>query len=112
MRVGNPSDQFHLTSTLVHNMACGLPVLAARLGGFQEVLEEGKNAVLFDPDRPEELQAALIRLAEDADLRARLGDAALRTARERFDTRDIGPQLAEHLRRLAKDDAQPGATGG
>ena len=105
MRVGNPSDHFHLTSTLVHNMACGLPVLAARLGGFQEVLEEGKNAVLFDPDRPEELQAALIRLVEDPELRVRLGQASLQTARERFDTRDIGAQLAGHLRRLAEAGA-------
>jgi glycosyltransferase involved in cell wall biosynthesis len=101
MRIGHPSDHFHLTSTLVHNMASGLPVLAARLAGFRDVLREEENALLFDPDRPEDLAAQWRRLAEDPVLRTRLAAAALATARERFDPRDVAGRLAEHLSRLA-----------
>lgn len=107
MRIGNPSDHFHLTSTLVHNMACGLPVLAARLAGFQEVLREGENALLFDPDNADQLQTALIRLGEDAGLRSRLGSNALATARAKFDTRNLGAQLADVLTRVAGLPANP-----
>ena len=49
MRTGAPSDDFHMTGALVHNMACGLPLLAARLGGVSEVVQEGRNGLLFDP---------------------------------------------------------------
>ena len=37
MRVGQPADHFHVTGSLVHGMACGLAILAARLDGVAEI---------------------------------------------------------------------------
>lgn len=51
-------------------MACGAPVLAARVGALPEVL--GDAALFFAPDRPRELAEHLMRLGADAGLRREL----------------------------------------
>ena len=61
-------------------MASGTPVLATGTGGSGEYLVDGENCLLFPPDGAEELAAAVTRLGDDADLRAALVTAGLRTA--------------------------------
>lgn len=100
MRVGQAADHFHVTSTLVHNLACGLPVLAARLDGLSEVVTEGREALLFDPACGGEFEEALTRLASDAKLRAKMGQAARETAAHHFNRQKIAEELAEGLRSL------------
>ncbi len=97
MRIGQKSDDFHMTGALVHNMAAGLPILAARLGGVAEVVEPGVNGLLFDPRDPAEFLACLERLASNAGLRERMGEKALDAARLHFDLDRAGRQTAETL---------------
>jgi len=70
-------------------MACGAPVICSNAASLPEVV--GDAALLIDPLSADDLAAALRRLLDDADLRARLGAAGLaraglfswqRTARE------------------------------
>ena len=53
-------------------MACGIPVLASRLGALPELITEGENGFTFDPRRPEELAALLCRLAREEGVLSRL----------------------------------------
>ena len=63
-------------------MATGLPVIATGRGGSGEYLRDGENCLLFDPDDGEGALAATIeRLAANEELRARLRDGGLSTAR-------------------------------
>ena len=101
MRVGAESDNFHMTGALVHSLACGLPVLAARLAGVQEVVREGGNGLLFAPDDGDTFRKRLVELIEDAPLRARLGAHALETARESFDMDRMARVTSEALLKLA-----------
>lgn len=55
--------------------AHGLPVVAHRVGGVPEAVENGVNGLLVPPHRPAELTAAFARVIGDAALRARLGAA-------------------------------------
>jgi glycosyltransferase involved in cell wall biosynthesis len=57
-------------------MAGGRAIVAPDQPNIREVLEDGRTAVLFDPDRPGAMWEAVLRLATDAALRARLGTAA------------------------------------
>lgn len=83
MRKGLPGDHFHVTSTLVHNLASGLPILAARLDGVASVLGEGEG-VLFDPECGEEFDRELVRLVQSPSLRKRMGERARRRAEKVF----------------------------
>jgi glycosyltransferase involved in cell wall biosynthesis len=65
-------------------MAASLPVVATRVSAVPEVVVDGETGLLVPVDDPDALAAALARLAGDADLRRRLGDAGARRVRERF----------------------------
>lgn len=49
----------------VEAQACGLPVVAARFGGFPEVVDEGRTGLLVPPQDPEALAAAVAGLLAD-----------------------------------------------
>jgi glycosyltransferase involved in cell wall biosynthesis len=65
-------------------MAAGLPVVASRVGGISEIVADGETGLLVEPDDAESLAAALERLVDDAELRARFGEAGRQRAAERF----------------------------
>jgi glycosyltransferase involved in cell wall biosynthesis len=60
---------------VVEGMALGKAVLASALGGPLEIITPG-TGLLFDPAHPEQLAAAIDRVAADANFRADLGRAA------------------------------------
>jgi glycosyltransferase involved in cell wall biosynthesis len=80
-------------------MAVGRPVVATGRGGSGEYLRDGENALLFDPDAgPGALAAAVRRLADDPDLRARLRAGGLATA-GRLDVRSFDEAVEDALER-------------
>ncbi len=103
MRIGQPSDDFHMTGALVHSMACGLPILAARLAGVAEVVQDDVNGYLFDPHTLNDFPAQLHRLYNDPALRKKLGDQALTDAREHFDLDAVTRQTVKPLLDLCRD---------
>lgn len=102
MRVGQESDNFHVTSALVHNMACGLPVLAARLQGMAEIVREHETGLLFAPDSREEFSSNLLTLAQSRELRLRYGAAGYKLARELFDAQAVAEKTVRPLLALMK----------
>lgn len=57
-------------------MAAGRAIVAPDQPNLREVLRQGETALLFNPGSPEAMWQAVLRLAEDAALRQRLGEAA------------------------------------
>lgn len=68
---------------LFEYMAAGLAVIAPDQPNLREVLADGENALLVPPGEGEALAEAIVRLAREADLRTRLGNAARTTVSER-----------------------------
>ncbi len=100
MRIGQRSDDFHMTGALVHSMACGLPVLAARLAGIAEVVRDDHNGYLFDPHTLQDFADQLQRLYDDAATRHRLGEQALADAHKHFDMANVTEQTVRPLLKL------------
>lgn len=100
MRIGQESDNFHATGALVHNMAAGLPILAARLGGVSEIAIEDRNALLFDPNDMAEFKTKLGRLIRDPGLREQLGKTAHADALEHFDMQRVTDSTVNPLLEL------------
>lgn len=69
-----------LPMKLYSYLAAGRPILAPRAPDTAELLRDGINALLVEPDRPEAAAAALDRLLGDPALAARLSEGALETA--------------------------------
>jgi len=62
----------------------GLPTIATKRGGLPEIIEHEVNGLLVEPHNPAELAAAICRLIEEPELRARLGANARVRATTRF----------------------------
>jgi sugar transferase (PEP-CTERM/EpsH1 system associated) len=71
-----PSRREGISNTLMEAMASGLPVVATRVGGNPEVVDEGRTGWLVPPADPEALAAALARYVDDPGLVTSHGHAA------------------------------------
>jgi glycosyltransferase involved in cell wall biosynthesis len=69
-----------LPNVLLEAMAAGRPLVASRVAGIPQVIEDGRNGLLVPEKDTRALAEALRRLLREPDTRARLGAAARRTA--------------------------------
>jgi len=95
-----PSLSEGLSNAVLEAMAMGLPVVATRIGGLTEQVEDRVSGLLVEATNPIALAEAIRRLLGDSDLRTRLGQAARRAAGQRFSIEamvDAYDQLYEAL---------------
>ena len=85
--VGSRYDNF--PTTVLEAMAMGCPLVAARIGGIPEMVDDGSNGLLFEPARPSDLADKLERLLDDRALAARLGHQAGLDAARRFSPESV-----------------------
>ena len=84
-----------LPRTVMEAMAAGKPVVAYDTGGVPEMVVEGETGLMVEPGDVEGLADRMVRLADDAELRRRLGAAAAERARTEF-------SLARHVDRMER----------
>ncbi len=75
-----PSHQEPFGTVLSEAMAVGTPVVATRVGGLAEVVEDGVTGVLVEPGQPQAIAGAVMQVLSE---RQRMSDAA-RLAAQRF----------------------------
>jgi len=75
-----------LPNVAVEAMAAGLPIVSTRVGRMEALLGDSGGGLLAAPRDVAGLADAIDRLADDADLRRRMGDAARRRALEERDS--------------------------
>ena len=114
-----PCDVFLLASTTesfglsaLEAMACGVPVVATRVGGLREVVEHEKTGLLAAPDDREAFAAAIHELLFDRERSAALG-AAARSQVERCFTRErvVAHYESLYRRALARPGVEARSTG-
>lgn len=69
--------------------ACRKPVVATRVGGIPEAVEDGVNGYLVEPGDVDELTARVMQLITDSALRVRLGEAGRVRVEQNFTTRPV-----------------------
>lgn len=75
-----PSHAEGMSMALLEAMAWGLPIVTTASGGADEFLRSGSNCLLTKPGDIQELADAMDRLAQNPQLRVRLGAEARKTA--------------------------------
>jgi glycosyltransferase involved in cell wall biosynthesis len=84
-----PSRWENCPYSCLEAMAAGRAVVASRVGGLPELVEEGATGLLVESDDVHGFQRAVMRLVEDPRYTERLGQAARRKTEERFSARRI-----------------------
>jgi glycosyltransferase involved in cell wall biosynthesis len=91
--VALPSLSEAFSLSLVEAMSMGKPCVASNIGGIKEILADRENGLLVEPGQPRVLAAGIAWLLEHPGEARRMGEAAARTAAERFDARVMTEQL-------------------
>ena len=79
-----PSSQESFGLAALEAMACEVPVVASRVGGLPEVIEDGVTGFLHALDDLDGMAASVVRLVNDDALRRRVAEAARQSATSRF----------------------------
>jgi glycosyltransferase involved in cell wall biosynthesis len=94
-----PSSTETLGLVLLEAMAAGCPVVGANRGGIPDIVNDGTNGCLFDPDQPASLITAVQRLLGNPTTRAELRRAA-RLEAERWGWAGASSQLRNYYRQV------------
>lgn len=91
-----PSMSEGLSNVLLESMAAGVPVVATRVGGNAEAVEDGVTGLLVEPRDTGALAAAIARVLADRELADRFGAAGRRRVAGRFSI-DASVRATERL---------------
>jgi len=95
------SESFGLTA--LEAMACEVPVIATRVGGIPELVEDGGCGYLFEIGDVNAMAAASVRVLNDEAERKRLGSRGREIAVSRFATEKIIPQYEALYNRVIRE---------
>jgi glycosyltransferase involved in cell wall biosynthesis len=98
-----PSSWENFPFALLEAQSSGIPSVCGSRGGMPEIVSNGETGIVVEiasdrdglhvPEAPGRLAEAIVRLADDSTLRAKLGDAARQRVLREFSL----PRLAENM---------------
>jgi glycosyltransferase involved in cell wall biosynthesis len=91
--IGEDGNRDSLPTVLLEALACGVPVVASRVTGIPEIVDDGRNGLLVEPGDADGLSRALERLLADGELRERFGEAGRAKAEQKFDIKTNAQDL-------------------
>lgn len=90
-----------LSMVILEAMACGMVVVGARVGGSQEIFEDGVNCLIFEPGNAFDLADKIEYVLKSPELRHKLREGARKTVSERFSLKGMVDKVEEVLYRAA-----------
>src|SRR5579871_3644718 len=109
--VAMPSLMEGLGVAMLEAMACGLAVVASRVGGIVDAIDDDRDGMLVEPANGAALARALAHLCADSRARLALGAAARAIALERFSIETMALRTVELYRACLQTDASARALG-
>lgn len=95
-----PTRREGLPNVVLEASAMGVPVIATRVTGCVDAVRNEVTGLLIDPDSSEALTAAMLRLANDSELRLRLGRGGRKFVSQEFSEQAVTSRLIHEYREL------------
>jgi len=83
--------------TIIEAMARGVPVIASRVGGVPEIIQDNENGLLVTPNDPIKLAEGVKKLVEDASICKKFKKSGIRIVKEKFTNEVIVDQTEKYL---------------
>jgi glycosyltransferase involved in cell wall biosynthesis len=104
-----PSFTEGTPNSVVEAMACGKPIIASDVGGIPDMIGD-ESGILVPAGDSNALAEAMLRLAQDPELRRTMGSAAKDRYQKLFSPRVVVPLMVETYRRITQDGHYVAAT--
>ena len=95
-----PSRHEGMPNAVLEAMASGLPIIASRIAGSEELVLNGETGLLFPSEDVNALRAALIRMLTNPTLRQSMGAASRRRVEAHYSWESAAKQYALLLERI------------
>jgi len=95
-----PSEQESFGLAALEAMAVQVPVIASRVGGLPELIDDGETGYLSPVGDLDNMADNAVRLLNDAKSRKEMGKRARASAIERYSTHKIIPQYIEFYEKI------------
>ncbi|MEW6234330.1 MAG: glycosyltransferase family 4 protein [Candidatus Omnitrophota bacterium] len=95
-----PYREIDQSGVLLLAMASGKPVVASRIGGIPEAIQDGETGVLVPPEDAKSLAQAIVNLLQNPSKRAAMGAAARQDVLDRFSWNRIAEQTIQFYETL------------
>jgi len=89
-----PSHFEGMGRSILEAMACAKPIIASRVGGIPDLVDDGINGILIPPNDSRALAQNLIKLLNDESMRRKLGAAAKEKVSVRYDVNTMVEQIS------------------
>ena len=97
-----PSRHEGMPNAVLEAMSTGLPVVATRIAGNDELVIESETGFLVQTENVDELREALHRIFVDPNLRKKMGLASRRRVEENYSWKNVAEQYKIHLEKIAR----------
>lgn len=97
-----PSLEERCSRSLLESLACGKAVVATRVGGNAEIVKDGWNGFLVEPENEKHIAESILRILEDDDLRKQMGKRGRELAEKKFDIQENVNKMCELYLELMK----------
>lgn len=97
-----PSRHEGMPNAVLEAMASGLPVIATRIAGNEELVDDGRTGVLVPAEDVQALREALQALLKDSERRARMGRAGRAKVEQGYGWRPAAMQYRSILQKAAE----------
>jgi len=99
-----PSRWEGMPNALLEAMSCGVPSIATRVSGSEDIIQDGVNGLLVEPEQPAQMALALKRLIEDTELAHRLAQEGHSTILRDYQLKDAGKKCQELYYQILSQD--------
>lgn len=107
-----PSESESFGLSALEAMSCGTPVVATRVGGIPEVVEDGVSGLLFSTGDVEGMAEGATRILSDPVLWGEMSAAGRKIAEERFSSARVVSSYERYYDRILKEAPEEGAGAG
>ena len=98
-----PSRWEGLPVVILEAMANRMPIIATPVGGIPEVIEDGVNGILVEPENPEALAKKIYELLSDEKLRRNISEAAFEKVKNEYSIEEYTQKMLNFYKNLLSE---------
>jgi len=91
--VHTPTKPEPFGRVIIEAMSMQTPIVATNVGGPSEIITDGHDGILIEPNKPDQLAETILHMLDNPDLRQNIGIAARKTIMEQYDNKKIVKQV-------------------